>query len=118
MEKALLKHARQLSADSPFHMPPPAQPVNATVKLVVENASATPKLVLRDRRRELRWSLDMLKEGDVYVAEMMMPMEPTLVYYSFEFPDGKILQEKRQVEGHNRPVYHSYENLDFQITVY
>jgi cyclomaltodextrinase / maltogenic alpha-amylase / neopullulanase len=118
MEKELLKQGRKLSADAPFHMPPPAQPVNATVKLVVENAPGAPQLVLRDRRRELSWRLDMVKEGDVYKADVMMPMEPTLVYYRFEFPDGKILQEQRQVEGHNRPVYHSYETLDFQLTVY
>src|SRR5690606_139673 len=51
-------------------------------------------------------------------AEVMMPMDPTIVRYHFEFPDGSRLYELRQDEGSNTPVYGVWRQAPYQIAVY
>lgn len=115
---ALRLTARQIAADAPFHIPPPAQPIGSTVTLTITNAHSQPLIVFKDRTRDFTWQVLMTQTGEFYHAQIMLPMKPTVVYYQFQFPDGAILQEKRQLEGHNRPVYETYEEQDFQIAVY
>ena len=119
--KDLLVKVCNYSSDQPYHLSPPAQPIDSTITLVLENALTQPEIVLHSRFRELLWRVQMTAEGETYVAKIMLPSKPTVIYYHFEFPDGRILRETRQIEktrGANSPVYDEHEDLDFQIAVY
>lgn len=111
--------ARHLSPDSPVHFPPPAQPIHSTVTLKISNVPMQTEVVLRDRRRDFNWRVEMTpQESNVHTATITMPSAATIIYYHFEFADGSILQEHRQFDDHHRPVYDQYEDRDFQIAVY
>jgi hypothetical protein len=45
--------ARRLRPDGPFHLPPGAQPLRASVELSVEGTDAEPTVYLTDQRRNL-----------------------------------------------------------------
>jgi cyclomaltodextrinase / maltogenic alpha-amylase / neopullulanase len=111
--------ARRLRRKGPYHAPPPAQPLNATVTLRLEDAKAAPEVVLTDTRRDYTWRIAMLpdEQPNAWYAEVMLPMEPTIVRYHFVMGRRKV-QEKRQVEGYNRPVYGEWEQRPFSIAVY
>ncbi len=118
MNKDIWIRARNLSPNDPTHFPPPAQPIGKTITITLENAPAPPEILLHDRRRDLSWRVAMTASGEDYAATITLPLEPTVVYYHFIFPDGTTLQEHRQFDDHNRPVYDQFEDRDFQIAVY
>lgn len=121
MNKNILLQARELSPNAPFHLSPPAQTLCSKVELILENAPSQPEIVLQERLKECIWRVQMTRKGDLYVAEILLPSEPTIVYYYFEFSDGNILKERCQIERADRPnspVYGEYEEREFQITVY
>ena len=98
--------ARQLRGDGPFHLPPAAQPLNSTVRLTLEDADQQPTLHLTDTRRDYTWEILMDAGDDVntWYAEVLLPMAPTIVTYTFTVGDSTI-HERRQIEGQNTPVY-------------
>jgi cyclomaltodextrinase / maltogenic alpha-amylase / neopullulanase len=113
-------NARKLRPNRPFHLPPGAQPMRSVVELVLENVPVgkEPVIVLTDTRRDYTWQIVMEQnDPNRYRALVMMPSETTIVNYHFLVGDQKIL-ERRQVEGHNRPVYGEWTELDFKIAVY
>jgi glycosidase len=122
MEKSIILRAREISSSSPFHLPPAAQTLGSKVRLILENAISQPEIVFWKRLREKEiWRVQMTKEADLYVAEILLPLEPTIVCYYFEFSDGSILKERCQIERADRPnspVYKEYEEKEFRITVY
>jgi glycosidase len=111
--------ARRLRPAGAYHLPPPAQPIRSRVELVVEEAPGQPKIMLKDTRRDLTWRVAMTRlHGDTWTAQVMLPMEPTVIHYHFEFPDETVLTEQRQVEGETIPVYGEWDDTPFQISVY
>lgn len=107
--------------DTPFHLPPSALPLNGKIVLILENVPAgkTPYLVMRDTRRDLIWKSDMIETANGWEIAVMMPSEPTIIHYQFQYhEDETIILERRQVEGHNTPVYGKWEERPFQISVY
>ncbi|MFO7320315.1 MAG: glycoside hydrolase family 13 protein [Chloroflexota bacterium] len=113
-----LEAARRLRPSGAFHLPPPAQPVGSTVTITLERSRQQPEIVFTDERRDLSWRVVMSRVGDLWQAEVMMPMDPTIVRYHFEFPDGSRLYELRQDEGSNTPVYGVWRQAPYQIAVY
>jgi cyclomaltodextrinase / maltogenic alpha-amylase / neopullulanase len=112
--------ARRLRPETPFHLPPPAQPLNSTVKLTLEGTETAPAIVLTDTYRPYTWQIAMQRDentANTWHAEAQMPMEPTIVQYHFEVAGQKIV-EQRQVEGQNTPIYGEWESLPFKIAVY
>ncbi len=121
MDKQTTLKARALSLEAPFHFPPPAQPLLSIVTLVLENAAAQPEIVLQDRYRDVSWRVQMRDNAGAYMADILLPLEPTVVSYHFEFADGSILQERRQLDhvvSPKFPLKKRYEEREFQIAVY
>ncbi len=120
-----LDAARRLRPEGPFHLPPPAQPPNSRVTLTLERAgqiriaTKEPEIILTDVRRDYTWRVGMLptSEAQIWQAEVLLPSEPTIIQYHFLVNGEKVL-ERRQVEGHNRPIYGEWQSLDFKIAVY
>ena len=111
--------ARKLRGDKPFHLPPAAQPLNSTVTLTLEGLSEQPILTLTDTYRQYTWEVLMqaTDAADTWQAEVLLPMEPTIITYVFTA--GKTtIKERRQVEGQNTPVYGEWEELPFKIAVF
>jgi len=116
-----LEAARRLRPAGPYHLPPGAQPVGTTVELIVEGAHTRPEIVLLDLRRQIEWRVVMSADKDHlnrWTAQVMLPRQPTIVRYYFEFPDGSKLFELRQFEGRNKPVFGEWEQRAFQIAAY
>lgn len=115
--------ARRLRSGKPFHLPPAAQPLRAQVTLVLEDLSGSkqePLIVLTDTRRAYQWQVVMLRDSSTpgrWTADIRLPAEPTIVKYHFLVGELQIM-ERRQVEGHNRPVYGEWTELEFKIAVY
>ena len=80
--------AQRLRPAGAFHLPPNAQPIGSVVELVVKGASSQPEIVFTDTRRDMSWRVAMSPKGDVWAADVMMPMEPTVLRYQFEFENG------------------------------
>ncbi|NJL93947.1 MAG: hypothetical protein HC915_09555, partial [Anaerolineae bacterium] len=119
MQRSIMLRARALDLSAPFHIPPPAQTLGSEVSLEVSQAPGVPEAVLRDRTRpDLEWRVQLGQEGEAYRAQLRLPDAPTVVQYHFVFPDGSILRDQRQEEGHNTPVYGQVMETDFQIGVY
>lgn len=108
--------------DAPFHLPPSAMEVNQKIILILEKVpkGKTPEIIMRDSRRNLVWRSEMNQMGDTWGVEIMTPSEPTILEYQFQYHQDKdtIILERRQVEGHNYPVYGKWEEKPFQISVY
>jgi cyclomaltodextrinase / maltogenic alpha-amylase / neopullulanase len=121
MDKQTILRARALRPDAPYHLPPPAQPLRSTVTLILENAPAQPEIVLQDRYRDVTWRVQMRDTAGTYEADILLPLEPTVVSYHFEFADGSVLQERRQLDHVIGPKFarkKRYEEREFQIAVY
>src|SRR5688500_13879715 len=97
--------ARRLRPAGAFHLPPLAQPVGSVVEMTLEHSRAQPEILFTDERRDLSWRVVMSQDGDLWKVEVMMPMDPTMVRYHFEFPDGSRFYELRQDEGRNKPEF-------------
>lgn len=112
--------ARRLRPAGAFHLPPRAQPLNAKVELIVEDSPQQPEAVITDKRRAFSWRVRLSPSGqpNEWRATVQVPSEPTILTYQFEFADGTILQESRQLEGENKPIYGEWEELPFKIAVY
>src|SRR5258706_958334 len=111
--------ARRLRLSGPFHLPPTAQPIRTSVRLVVEDSAAQPEVVLRDVRRDIAWRVAMSQSaGQSWTAQILLPSVPTILRYHFEFPDGSALRELRQHEGRNTPIYGEWEQRQFKIATY
>jgi len=115
--------ARQLRPEGAFHMPPIAQPLGATVDLVLQESEYQPEVFLTDIRRDLSWHV-MLEAGDTpgtWRTQVKMPSEPTIITYVFQFyaptPTPPLL-EIRQVEGRNTAIYNEWTQSPFKIAVY
>lgn len=129
------------------HVPPPASPVSTPVRLELEVESERyPEVVLVDPRREHEWRVAMERvasrehhvlrpeaasesgdipqsairnpQSEVWQAEILLPQEPTRLHYHFELAGGKVIREKRQVEGMARPLFGVWEEQEFHIAVY
>lgn len=115
--------ALQQRQTDPLHTPPPATPKGARVVLRVERSEQQPEVVARDIRREFVWRISMIQTADGgWEATMLLPSQPTVVHYHFEFPDGTAFYALRQVEGlvegTHHPKYGEWTRRPFQITVY
>lgn len=136
MNTISVNNARRLRSGYPFHLPPNAQPLRSVVELTLEGVEAylnaqtenhrsaaaprpiEPEIVLTDVNRNYQWRVLMTADGpDRWKATVMLPQEMTIVKYHFLVGDIQIL-ERRQVEGHNRPIYHEWTELEFKIAVY
>ncbi len=117
-----LEAARRLRPEGAFHLPPPATPIGSTVMLTVENSPLQPEAVITDMRRpELTWRVSLKRTGDhTWSAAVMLPAQPTILTYEFEFSDPNVppLRETRQTEGRNLPIFDEWESLPFKIAVY
>ncbi|MCC6804674.1 MAG: alpha-glucosidase C-terminal domain-containing protein [Anaerolineae bacterium] len=120
--------ARRLRPEGAFHLPPGAQPLGATVEIVVEESALQPEIFVNDTRREnMGWHF-FLAQTDTegrWSASLQMPLEPTILAYTFAFrsddPDATPhppLLEIRQVEGQNTAIYHEWTQMPFRIAVY
>lgn len=111
--------ARRLRPAGAFHLPPGGQPVGSVVEFVVEDSQQQPEILFIDTRRELSWRIMMSAQGPGrWVAEAMMPMDATVVTYTFSFPDGTGLMERRQFEGRNKPDFGQWIEQPFKVAVY
>ncbi|MFN8561902.1 MAG: glycoside hydrolase family 13 protein [Anaerolineae bacterium] len=118
--------ARQLRPPGAFHLPPGAQPLGATVDIVVEESPLQPEMFVTDTRRQMGWHfyLSPTDTEGTWSASLQMPLEPTILTYVFEFrsddPDAEPppLSEIRQVEGRNTAIYGEWEQMPFKIAVY
>ena len=112
--------ARRLRPAGAFHLPPSAQPLNARVELVVEDLPQQPEAVITDKRRGFSWRvrLSASDQPNQWRATVQVPSEPTILTYQFEFADGTTLQERRQLEGENKPIYGEWGDMPFKIAVY
>lgn len=112
------ENARQLRPNQPFHLPPTAQPIRSVVTLTLEGVTDQPMVVLTDQRRSYTWQVALEWAGDNrWSAEIMLPMEPTIVRYYFAV-GGQQIMELRQREGRNRPIYGEWSEHAFKIAVY
>lgn len=104
---------------APAHVPPHASPAGTTVTLTLDApANSDPIAVLRDERRGESWRVALERVGARWQAEVLLPAEPTIVRYRFELAGGRVVRERRQVEGQTDPVYGRWETQDFRIAVY
>ncbi len=125
--------AKRLRPAGPFHLPPGAQPLGASVEIVVENSPLQPEIFITDTRRTtergepMGWHFFLLPTGTpgTWTGTLQTPLEPTILTYVFEFhsddPDAENyppLSEIRQVEGENKPVYGEWTQKPFKIAVY
>lgn len=119
--------ARRLRPPGAFHLPPGAQPLGATVDIVVEESPLQPEMFVTDTRRQMGWHfyLSPTDTEGTWSASLQMPLEPTILTYVFEFrsddPDAEPqppLSEIRQVEGRNTAVYGEWTQMPFKIAVY
>ena len=113
-----IEAARRLRPQGAFHLPPPALPIGSVVELVIENTRRQPEIVFKDERRPLTWRVAMTQVGDLWKASVMMPMDPTILRYHFEFADGSTHYEQRQDEGRNKPEFGEWRQAPYQIAVY
>src|SRR5215213_10155284 len=114
-----LAAARRLRPAGAYHQPPSAQPLFASLDLTVEGATLQPEIILHDTRYGNEWRVAMSTAGNgQWTAPIRLPGKPTIVRYHFTFPDGTILDERRQFEGRNKPEYGQWLQQPFQISVY
>jgi len=102
------------------HFPPPASPTSAVVRLTLQaDAEAYPEAVFTDPRREHGWRVALTpQEEGVWVADIKLPQEPTLLRYHFEVADGTVVRELRQAEGVEKALYGVWEERDYRIACY
>jgi glycosidase len=79
-----------------------------------------PEIVFTDPRREHGWQVAM-QPGDgpnTWYADVLLPQEPTLLSYYFLMPNGKVIREHRQMEGHEEPLFGVWRDQEYRISVY
>ncbi|GAB4521162.1 MAG: alpha-glycosidase [Anaerolineae bacterium] len=116
----ILSHdiTRRLRPDGPFHIPPGGLPIGSRVTLTLSHSELQPQIFFTNRRDQYTWQVVMSPAGkDTWQAEVQMPSEMTIVDYYFMVGERRI-EERVQVEGHNRPVYGAWTNRPFKIAVY
>jgi cyclomaltodextrinase / maltogenic alpha-amylase / neopullulanase len=115
---------RQLRAGRPFHMPPTAQPINATVTLRLEGISTQPEVVLTDTRRDYTWAITMhaTDQANTWEAVVRLPSAITIVTYVFNAGDDTIMErrivESKETQAGNRPVYGEWADVPYKIGIY
>jgi cyclomaltodextrinase len=112
--------ARGLRKGKLPHLPPAASPVSSLVQLTLEvPPDAHPEAVFSDLRRENSWRVAFGYAGqNLWQATIMLPQEPTILRYHFLLADGTKIQEHRQVEGVDEPLFGVWEYQDYRIAVY
>ncbi|MEO6457130.1 MAG: glycoside hydrolase family 13 protein [Chloroflexia bacterium] len=131
--------SRHLRNGNMPHVPPPATPISTWVHLELDAPEGShPEAIFKDIRRDDTWrvALSIQSEDESqfktrpvklhnsklkiakWFADILLPQEPTLLRYHFVLRDGSILQENRQMEGTDEPLYGVWEEHDFQIAVY
>lgn len=101
------------------HVAPAAAPVGSRVRLDLDaDAHAQPVVVVRDTRRGETWHVALARSGGRWSAELLLPTEPTVLRYHFVLAGGRLVRERRQVEGVSAPVYGRWEDRDFQLAVH
>lgn len=117
-----LDAARRLRNGDLPHVPPAAAPTGATVRLDLRApAGSDPEVVVSDARRGATWRVALLPgtaSAEAWHAELLLPQEPTVLSYSFALADGRVIRERRQIEGINEPLYGVWQEQDFRIAVY
>jgi 4-alpha-glucanotransferase len=100
-------------------VPPPASPAGSTVTLRLEApARARPVAVIRDERHADTWRVALARRNGAWEADVLLPADPTILRYRFALEGGRLVRERRQVEGVVRPVYGRWRAEDFRIAVY
>jgi glycosidase len=143
-----LQAARRLRGGDMPHVPPHALPLCTQVRLELDApANAYPELVITDTRRGLAWRVALSPgpgtredglgdkdggegvgegmgvkaeagSGSSWYADILLPSEPTLLRYHFVLQNGRVIRERRQLEGEAEPLYGVWEERDFQLAVY
>jgi cyclomaltodextrinase / maltogenic alpha-amylase / neopullulanase len=97
--------ARALRGGVLPHVPPPATPISTPVRLELHAPpDSEPEIFFVDPRREDAWQV-VMQPGETsgqWVAEVLTPHEPTLLYYHIRLKDGTVLRERRQSEGQEK----------------
>lgn len=125
--------ARRLRPAGAFHLPPGAQPLGTEVEIVVEDSPFQPEMFVTDTRRTtekgdpMGWHfyLSPTDTEGKWSATLQVPLEPTILTYTFEFHNddpaaepSPSLSEMRQIEGENKPIYGEWASMPFKIAVY
>lgn len=113
--------ARRLRGGSLPHVPPPASPISSPVRIELNaDCEPYPEAVFVDPSREHRWrvALGHGEQPGTWQAEVLLPQEPTRLFYHFELPDGTVIRERRQVEGIPQPLFGVWEEQEFKIAAY
>lgn len=118
MNRLSQQAARRLRPAGAFHLPPSAQPIGSSADLIVTDTAAQPEAHITDTRTGQSWRVALVRDESEWRAQIRLPAYPTLLRYHFTFPDGTLLHELRQEEGHTTPVYGRWLEQAFQIAVY
>lgn len=113
--------ARRLRNGELPHVPPGAAPTGATVRLELQAPPGSdPEVLVSDGRRGVSWrvALSPGATAGTWQAELLLPQEPTVLSYSFTLADGRLIRERRQIEGISEPLYGAWQERDFRIAVY
>src|SRR4051794_33756567 len=116
--------AKRLRGGSLPHVPPPASPIGTRVRLELEAPEdADPVLFVADARRGRDWRValgraEAAASSPLWQAEILLPAEPTLLRYHFVLGDGRVVRERRQLEGTGEPFFGEWDERDFQLAVY
>ncbi len=116
-----LAAARALRGGLLPHVPPAASPLSTRVRLDLEaEDDSYPEAVVTDPRREHGWRVALIRSKEMghWYTEILLPQEPTLLHYHFVLHDGTIVQERRQQEGVEQPLFGVWQERDYQIAVY
>jgi glycosidase len=127
-----LESARRLRGGNVPHVPPGSTPVCTQVRIVLEAPSdAAPEAVFIDPRREHGWMVALSQADNRepttdnhqpttinWLADILLPQEPTVLRYHFVLRDGSIIRERHQLEGEIEMLYGVWEERDFQIAAY
>src|SRR4051794_34023172 len=106
------------------HVPPPASPMGIRVRITLEAAEdAAPVLFLAEAWRGRDWRVALARagagdEGTRWEAEILLPAQPPLLRYHFVLGDGRVVRERRQLEGTGEPFFGEWDERDFQLAVY
>ncbi len=114
-----LEAARRLRGGNLPHVPPPSSPISTRVRLTLDAPSdAAPEVIVTDPRREHGWRVALSWSQDRWLADILLPQEPTVITYYFVLRDGSTIRERHQVEGEVEMLYRVWAERDFQIAVY
>lgn len=127
--------ARRLRGGVMPHTAPAAAPISTTVRLELEApAGSFPEAVITDPRREHGWRVALAPSAEsptahqmiAWHADILLPLEPTVLRYHFVLRDGTAIRERRQPEGEIDPrtggvlgpLYGVWQDQDYQLAAY